>query len=143
MREHPSTFESTRRPTLIECGPWTRRSYFCLGYPAFENNFNCPTATGDHAADRILEAVNASPNGLSRTQMSALFHGHVSSSRIDAALQQLISLGAIDQSNQPTGGRPATLWSAIPQSECLAEAESYDETTAEEKTNDESMWEQT
>jgi hypothetical protein len=101
------------------------------------------TSTGDHTADRILEAINASPKGLSRTQMSALFHGHVSGNRIDAALEQLISLGAIDQINQPTGGRPATLWSAIPQSECLAEAELHDESTAEEKTNEESMQEQT
>jgi hypothetical protein len=101
------------------------------------------TSTGDHTADRILEAINASTNGLSRTQMSALFHGHVSSNRIDAALEHLISLGAIDQSNQPTGGRPATLWSAIPEFECLAEAESHDESTAEEETNEESMQEQT
>jgi hypothetical protein len=52
-------------------------------------------------------------------------------------------LGAIDQRNQPTGGRPATLWSAIPEFECLAEAESHDESAAEEKTNEESMREQT
>jgi hypothetical protein len=101
------------------------------------------TSTGDHIADRILEAINASPHGLSRTQMSSLFHGHISSNRIDAALEQLISLGAIDQSNQASGGRPATLWSAIPEFECLAEAESHDESTAEEKTNEESMQEQT
>jgi len=49
----------------------------------------------------------------------------------------------IDQSNQPTGGRPATLWSAIPEFEYLAEAESHDESTAEEKTNEESMQQQT
>ena len=30
------------------------------------------TSTGDHTADRILDAINASTNGLSRTQMSAL-----------------------------------------------------------------------
>jgi hypothetical protein len=101
------------------------------------------TSTGDHIADRILEAINASPHGLSRTQMSCLFYGHISSNRIDAALEQLISLGAIDQSNQASGGRPATLWSAIPEFECLAEAESHDESTAEEKTNEESMQEQT
>jgi hypothetical protein len=81
------------------------------------------TATGDHTADRILEAVNASAGGfLSRNQMSALFHGHLSSSRIEAALEQLISLGAIYQSSsQPSGGRPSTLWSAIPESESSAE----------------------
>jgi hypothetical protein len=75
------------------------------------------TATGDHTADRILEAINASTDGfLSRNQMSALFHGHLSSSRIEAALEQLISLGAIYPSSQPSGGRPSGLWSAIPES---------------------------
>jgi hypothetical protein len=69
------------------------------------------TSTGDHTADRILEAINASTEGLSRKQMSALFHGHLSSSRIEAALEQLISLGAICQSSLPSGGRPSTLWS--------------------------------
>jgi hypothetical protein len=66
------------------------------------------TSTGDYTADRILEAINASTGGfLSRNQMSALFHGHLSSSRIEAALEQLLSLGAIYQSSsQPTGGRP-------------------------------------
>jgi hypothetical protein len=103
------------------------------------------TATGDHTADRILEAVNASTNGcLSRMQIGALFHGHLSSSRIEAALEQLISLGAVYQSSsQPTGGRPSSLWSAIPESARLAEGESHDESTLEETTNEESMQEQT
>jgi len=102
------------------------------------------TSTGDHTADRILEAINASSDGsLSRNQMSALFHGHLSSSRIEAALEQLISLGAIYQTSQPGAGRPSTLWSAIPESECLAEGVSHDESTLEETANEESMQEQT
>src|ERR1700722_2040377 len=101
------------------------------------------TSTGDHTADRILEAINASGGSLSRQQISALFHGHLSSSRIEAALEQLISLGAIYQSSQPTGGRPSTLWSAIPGSECLAEEESHDESATEETANEKSMQEQT
>jgi hypothetical protein len=88
------------------------------------------TATGDHTADRILEAINASAGGfLSRTQMSALFQGHVSSGRIEAALEQLISLGAVFQSGtQPSGGRPSTLWSAVSQPESWNEDEDYDQT---------------
>jgi hypothetical protein len=100
-------------------------------------------STGDPTADRILEAINASTSGLSRKQISALFHGHLSSDRIDAALEQLISLGAIDQSNQPTGGRPATLWSAIPEARSMDEEAIADEWIAEEITNEESMQEQT
>jgi hypothetical protein len=101
------------------------------------------TSTGDHTADRILEAINASDGRLSRKQISALFHGHLSSSRIEAALEQLISLGAIYQSSQPTAGRPSTLWSAIPESECLAGEELHDESSVEETANEESMQEQT
>jgi hypothetical protein len=103
------------------------------------------TSTGDHTADRILEAINASPNGfLTKSQMSALFHGHLTSSRIDAALEQLISFGAIYQSSsQPNGGRPSTLWSATPESDCWAEGELQGESTLEETDNEESMQEQT
>jgi hypothetical protein len=100
-------------------------------------------STGDHNADRILEAVNASPNGLSRTQMSALFHGHLSSDRIEAALEQLVSLGAIQQISQPSAGRPSTLWSATPEPEPLNEEELHDFSTTEEMANEESMQEQT
>jgi predicted ArsR family transcriptional regulator len=101
------------------------------------------TATGDHTADRILDAINASTTGLSRTQMSALFHGHLSSNRIDAALEQLISFGAIVQSNQPTGGRPATLWSATAETQSMGEEEKADASTTEDATNEESIQEQT
>ena len=101
------------------------------------------TSTGDHTADRIMEAINASGGRLSRKQISALFHGHLSSSRIEAALEQLISLGAISQTSQPTGGRPSTLWSAIPESERLAGEELHDESTVEETADEESMQEQT
>jgi hypothetical protein len=101
------------------------------------------TSTGDHTADRILEALNASDGRLSRKQISALFHGHLSSSRIEAALEQLTSLGAIYRSSQPTGGRPSTLWSALPESDCLAGQESHEESTAEETANEKSMQEQT
>jgi hypothetical protein len=101
------------------------------------------TSTGDPTADRIWGAINASSEGLSRKQISALFHGHLSSDRIEAALDKLISLGAIYQTSQPSGGRPSTLWAAIPESECLAEGESHDELTLEETANQESMQEQT
>jgi hypothetical protein len=63
--------------------------------------------------------------------------------RYEAALEQLISLGATCQSNQPTGGRPSTPWSPIPESEYLAEEESHNESTAEETANEKSMQEQT
>ena len=79
------------------------------------------TCTGDPTADRIREALDASPDGLSRKQISELFHGHLSSNRIDAALERLMSLGAIDHHSEPGRGRSTTLWSAIEDEESLQE----------------------
>ena len=73
------------------------------------------TSTGNPIADRIREAIEASHDGLSKNQIRRLFCGHVDSGRIDAALQQLTSLGAINSHSEPTGGRPSTLWSAFEQ----------------------------
>jgi hypothetical protein len=70
--------------------------------------------TGDYIADRIKEAIDRAPQGLSKTQINGLFHGRVSSGRIDTAIAQLISLGALGCSSQLTAGRTATLWSAAP-----------------------------
>jgi hypothetical protein len=100
-------------------------------------------SAGDPTADRIREAIDASSDGLSRKQISALFHGHLSSDRIEAALEQLVSLGAIQPSSQSSGGRPSTLWSAIPEAEFMGEEEIDDESTTEDTTNEESMQEQT
>jgi hypothetical protein len=53
-------------------------------------------------------------------------------------------LGAIYQSaSQPSGGRPSTLWSAMPESESLVEEESHDGSTTKEMANEESMQHQT
>jgi hypothetical protein len=73
---------------------------------------NC---VGDSIADRIREALQASPGGLSRKQIRNLFHGHVSSGSIDQALERLSSLQLLT-SRSVSGrgpGRRTTLWSAI------------------------------
>ncbi len=70
-------------------------------------------ATGDPITDRIREAVEAAPNGLSRNQIGRLFYGHVNSERIDAALEQLAGFGAIAAYREQTSGRSATVWLAI------------------------------
>ena len=74
-------------------------------------------STGDPIADRIREAIEASDEGLSKSKISRLFHGHVERDRIDAALETLVSLGALSLRNQSTGGRPSTHWSALVESE--------------------------
>src|SRR5262249_43577807 len=49
---------------------------------------------GDDVADTILQALRvASPNGITRTEISALFSRHVSSSRLSLSLALLRRLG--------------------------------------------------
>ena len=86
------------------------------------------TSTGDPIADRIREAIQASTDGLSKYQIRRLFHGHVEGCRIDAALEQLVALGALYAQRQATAGRPSTLWSAIEENE----PEENEQSTAEE-----------
>jgi hypothetical protein len=74
-------------------------------------------STGDPVADRIREALEQSPEGLSKHQILRLFHGHVNGDRIDAALQQLMLLDAASCHTELTGGRPSTLWSTTAEPE--------------------------
>ena len=67
----------------------------------------------DPIVDRIREALDASPNGLTRDQIRTLFQHHVRSERIDAALEQLTTLGTITSQKSSGRGRPSTLWSTI------------------------------
>jgi hypothetical protein len=75
------------------------------------------TSTGDVTADRIKLAIEESKEGLSREQIRCLFHGHVSSDRIESALEQLMCLGVLTHSVQPGRGRPAKVWSTLPDAE--------------------------
>jgi hypothetical protein len=71
-------------------------------------------STGDPIADRIREAIETSADALSKYQIRRLFHGHVESGRIDAALETLVAAGALSAHTEPTAGRPSTRWS-LPQ----------------------------
>jgi hypothetical protein len=74
-------------------------------------------STGDLITDRIREAIEASPDGLSKNQIRRLFHGHVEGDRIDAALENLVGLGALTLRSEPGAGRSTSLWSAIAEQE--------------------------
>ncbi len=67
----------------------------------------------DPTARRISEALNATPQGLTKNQIRELFHRHVSRERIDLALEQLSSLELIDRHTEPGRGRHSTLWAAV------------------------------
>jgi hypothetical protein len=79
-------------------------------------------STGDAVLDRIRLALDATPEGLTRKEIGALFHGHVSRERIDMALEKLTSQGLVTNQSAPGRGRPATLWSGIDDSEPAEEA---------------------
>ncbi len=65
---------------------------------------------GDPMADELLRAIQASANGMSRTEMRDLFKRHKSSEQIGAALKQLQTLGRITRRSVNTGGRPTEVW---------------------------------
>jgi hypothetical protein len=75
------------------------------------------TSTGDLTADRIKGAIEESKDGLSREQIRCIFHGHVSSDKIEAALEQLMSLGVLTHHLQRGRGRHAKVWSTLPNAE--------------------------
>jgi hypothetical protein len=70
-------------------------------------------STGDPVADRIREAIEISSEGLSRHQITRLFHGHVDGPRIEAALETLVSVGALAAQAKPTAGRPSIRWALV------------------------------
>ena len=67
-------------------------------------------ATGDPVADRIREALKESEDGLSRTEISALFGRNESTERISQALTQLKALGIVDSKVVKSNGRPGEVW---------------------------------
>ena len=91
------------------------------------------TCVGDSVADRILEALQAAENGLTRKRIRDLFHGHVSSASIDQALEKLSSLGVANSRFLDGPGRCTTVWFAVeheyaePMEEEAAEPEEYPE----------------
>jgi hypothetical protein len=71
------------------------------------------TAPIDPTARRIGQALDVTPDGLSRVQIRALFNRHVSKDRIDLALEQLMTLGLIHRESAAGRGRSATLWTKL------------------------------
>ncbi len=61
---------------------------------------------GDPVADAILEALKATANGLTRTEVSNLFNRHETAERIQQAIAELLRRGFIAIDAIGTGGRP-------------------------------------
>ncbi len=67
-------------------------------------------ASGDPVVDRIMEALQENPKGLTRNQINELFGGHVKSARIGDALSELKGAGMVRSEKEPTKGRPVERW---------------------------------
>jgi hypothetical protein len=71
-------------------------------------------ATGDPLAEQIHAALNRSPNGLTRTQLSHLLHRNHPAEELDQALHTLAASGRATSTKIDTAGRPANLWNVTP-----------------------------
>jgi hypothetical protein len=69
---------------------------------------------GDPVADDLLRMLRSDPGGLTRNQMMDLFVRHVSSDRIGRALGLLLQHRLARSEKEPTGGRSAERWFAVP-----------------------------
>jgi hypothetical protein len=72
-------------------------------------------AVGDPLADEVLRVVRANhSHGITRTGLLDYFQRNLSASKIGAALQVLVTTGAVRQSvDAETGGRPAERFVAV------------------------------
>ena len=69
---------------------------------------------GNGVADAIRSALRGSPNGLTRTDISAIFNRNVVASKIALALEELARLGLATRNADAAGrtGRPTETWFA-------------------------------
>ena len=67
---------------------------------------------GNKTTDTILNALKASENGLSKTDIHGLFGNHKSIAEIDWALSLLSQLGKIEIENEKTNGKSRKIYHA-------------------------------
>jgi DNA replicative helicase MCM subunit Mcm2 (Cdc46/Mcm family) len=71
-------------------------------------------ATGNPTADAILKALRQTPEGLSRTDISALFDRNKDAKTINTALEVLAAQGRAKKGGvRPIRGRPSETWIAV------------------------------
>ena len=70
------------------------------------------SALGDPLADEIRQALEAAPNGLTRTNIRDLFGRHKDAGDIARALDLLLQRGLVRSETRGTGGRPTETWFA-------------------------------
>jgi hypothetical protein len=68
---------------------------------------------GNPTADRILEALRANANGLTRTEISGLFKRNLSEPQIVTALDLIEREQLAERTQEPTAGRSVERWRAV------------------------------
>jgi hypothetical protein len=51
---------------------------------------------------------------MAQNEVVDLFGRHVSAARLSAALETLVQAGKVRSNREDTGGRPRTMWEAVP-----------------------------
>jgi hypothetical protein len=97
--------------TLLDCEKFVRPPHLLAALAVWDY---CETSVkyifgqtlGDPVADAILEALQAAPNGLTRTEIYNLFGRHQRSENIQQAIGELLRQGLISIETVETSGRP-------------------------------------
>lgn len=73
-------------------------------------------STGSGQADRLLAVVEeAGPAGITLTQVTKQFSGHLDAGARDRAVAALVQRGLIVSTQEPTSGRPIVRLTAVAQ----------------------------
>lgn len=104
--------------TLLDCSPLIRREHLEAALAVWEYcgasaKFIFGDALGDPVAGQILEALREAPEGLTRTEISALFQRNIAGKRIANALEVLVGANIARCERAPGAGRPAERWFAV------------------------------
>jgi hypothetical protein len=100
---------------LLDCSPLIRRRHLeaalaVMDYVTASAKWIFGDLYGEPDADKILEALRESPDGLTRTEINALFARHKSQVQIEVALKTLEREQLANYRPETTGGRSAERW---------------------------------
>ena len=79
------------------------------------------TTVADPVAAQIHDALSATPEGLTRTELRDLFGRNLPGGRIEAALASLGAAGRAQRHRAATAGRPAEVWTARSRGSAITE----------------------
>ncbi len=79
------------------------------------------TTVAGPVAEQIHDALSATPEGLTRTELRDLFGRNLPGGRIEAALASLGAAGRAQRHRAATAGRPAEVWTARSRGSAITE----------------------